>query len=110
MPGQVVDLFRDGGTLYALSQNSSGTTSFISSSTDGVSWQTRATFQNPLGEPFAHGTTTIQNPVGSFSLAVSGSDAYIGTSESTIYRVTLGVSAAPSTPAPTTQPPGRKKK
>ena len=110
MPGQVVDLFRDGGTLYALSQNSSGTTSFISSSTDGVTWQTRTTFQNPLGEPFAHGTTTIQNPVGSFSLAVAGSDAYIGTSESTIYRVTLGGSAAPSTPAPTSQPPGKKKK
>lgn len=110
MPGQVVDLFQDAGVLYALSQNSSGTTSFISSSADGVSWQTRATFQNPLGEPFAHGTTTIQNPVGSSSLAVSGSDAYVGTSESTIYRVALGGSAAPSTPAPTNQPPGKKKK
>lgn len=109
MPGQVVDLTQDGGVLYALSQNSSGTTSFISSSTDGVTWQTRANFQNPLGEPFAHGTTTIQNPVSSFSLAVNGSDAYVGTSESTVYRVALGGSAAPSTPAPTTPPPPGKK-
>ncbi|GAA4481008.1 hypothetical protein [Microbacterium panaciterrae] len=110
MPGRVVDLYQDGGVLYALSQNSSGTTSYVSSTTDGATWQTRATVTNPLGEPFAHGTTTIQNPVGSYSLAVNGSDAYIGTSESRIYRVSLDPAAAGSAPLPTTQPPGKNKK
>ncbi|MGN8027146.1 hypothetical protein [Microbacterium sp. 22242] len=110
MPGRVIDLFASAGVLYALSQNAAASESYVSSTTDGTTWQTRATFANPLGEPFQEGTTTIQNPVGSSSLAVNGSDAYIGTSESAVYRVTLNPATAAPAPAPTTAPPGKKKK